>query len=72
MTTKKRIYKPGPNIKEKVDSLRSAISDRPPFCSGTLPVVANDLVLFYRKPAERDDAGDAAAYVLPVNNVASR
>jgi hypothetical protein len=35
--------------KEQLKFLRSFIARRPPFCSGTLPVTQNDLVLYYGK-----------------------
>jgi hypothetical protein len=34
---------------EQLKSLHSFIARQPPFCSGTLPVTQNDLVLYYGK-----------------------
>ncbi|KLO11835.1 hypothetical protein SCHPADRAFT_905703 [Schizopora paradoxa] len=59
-----RIYRPGPNIKEKVESLKAAIADRPPFCTGTVPLAASDLLLFYRKPIDEGAGGDTVARCL--------
>ena len=35
--------------KEQLQFLRSFITPQPPFCSGTLPVSQNDLILYYGK-----------------------
>ncbi|KLO11815.1 hypothetical protein SCHPADRAFT_905680 [Schizopora paradoxa] len=56
-----RIYTPGPNINEKLGSLKAAIVNRPPFCSGTVPLDASDLKLFYEKPSTGDATGDNPA-----------
>ena len=39
-----------------IESLKQSIPEKPPFCSGTLPVSAEDLLLFYGK-------GTVARYV---------
>jgi len=56
-----RTHKPGPDIGQKIQSLRSTIIDRPPFCSGTVPVASSDLLLFYGKPTAEDVDGGAFA-----------
>lgn len=37
------------SLSKQLKMLNSAISDKPPYCSGVLPVSAEDLILYYGK-----------------------
>ncbi|KLO15791.1 hypothetical protein SCHPADRAFT_824127, partial [Schizopora paradoxa] len=42
-----RIYRAGTGVRQKLNALGATIIHRPPFCSGTLAVEPEELVLFY-------------------------
>ncbi|KAJ3533048.1 hypothetical protein NM688_g7337 [Phlebia brevispora] len=41
--------------KEQFRQLRNAIINKPPYCSGTVPVQADELLIYYVKPEAHDD-----------------
>ena len=48
--------KPEDTSETQLKALKAAIVNRPPYCSGSLPLEASDLTLFYGK-------GDSAGFV---------
>ena len=45
----KPTFGPPTEIQSKLQPLKAAIVEHPPFCFGTIPVNEDDLVLFYKK-----------------------
>jgi len=51
-TSQRRIYRGGSGVRQKLDALKETIVHRPPFCSGSLSVDPEELVLFYGRDTE--------------------